>query len=87
MSWRAVFLDGPLAGPNHDRTFAAADPCDRLWLARVPEDDGRVGPDTWSVVGSVPGTGRPADWWPGQVEYARDTVLSDAACAVFRFVG
>jgi hypothetical protein len=78
MSWRACFLDGPLAGPEHDRRFAAAGILARVWLARVPDDaDGRVGPEVWSVVGSLPGAGPPEDPWPDQVEYVLDPELSD----------
>jgi hypothetical protein len=93
VSWRASFLDGPLAGPEHDRRFAAAAVHRRLWLARVPDEDGRVGPEVWSVVGTLPGGGRPAEAWPDQVEYVLDPDLSETdppqggAFAVFRLAG
>lgn len=86
MSWRACFLDGPLAGADHDRMFAAPQVADRLWLAQVPDEGGRLGPGVWSVVGSLPGGGEPWEVWPEQVEYVRDPDLSDAGAgfAVFR---
>ncbi|HEU0316819.1 MAG TPA: hypothetical protein VFR49_05785 [Solirubrobacteraceae bacterium] len=94
MSWRAYFLDGPAAGPEHDRRFAATRVHRRLWLAQVPDEDGRIAPEAWSVVGSLPGAGPPAEPWPGQVEYALDPDLSDLEAeghggdgfAVFRLV-
>lgn len=93
MSWRVAFLDGPLAGPDHDRRFASAGVHERLWLAQVPDEDGRVGPEVWSVVGTLPGSGRPAEEWPGQVEYVLDAELSQLeplageSFAVFRLAG
>jgi hypothetical protein len=93
VSWRACFLDGPAAGPEHDRRFAATRVHRRLWLAQVPDEDGRIAPEAWSVVGSLPGAGPPAEPWPGQVEYALDPDLSDLdppsdgdGFAVFRLV-
>ena len=91
MSWRACFLDGPLAGREHDRRFAAPEISERLWLAQVPDDDGRLGSLVWSVVGRVPGGRPPAGDWPGMVEYVLDPELSETrpqppadAFAVFR---
>jgi hypothetical protein len=77
MSWRACFFDGPLAAPEHDRRFATAQIHHRVWLAQVPDDDGRIGSDVWSLVGSLPGSGPPVKPWPGQVEYVLDPALSD----------
>jgi hypothetical protein len=93
VSWRACFLDGPLAGAEHDRRFAAAEVHHRLWLAQIPDEDGRLGPEVWSLVGSLPGTGAPGEDWPAQVEYVLDPDLSDLdppagdGFAVFRVAG
>ena len=94
MSWRACFLDGPLAGGEHDRRFAAPEISERLWLAQVPDDEGRIGSLVWSVVGRVPGGRPPSEDWPGMVEYVLDPELSDPggpsaveAFAVFRLAG
>jgi hypothetical protein len=92
VSWRAAFLNGPLAGPEHDRRFASAAVHERLWLAQVPDADRRVGAEVWSVVGTLPGSGRPIEEWPEQVEYELDAELSQLdppageGFAVFRLV-
>ena len=64
MTWRGVFIDGPLAGPDHDRMFMGS------WqseLYLMPMDD--VG-DGWVLVGTdhIP----PDVAWPGQVHYVRN---------------
>jgi hypothetical protein len=60
VSWRAVFSDGPLAGPEHDRTFMGAW-CSELYFFHLPDHG-------WVLVG----TDQFNDRWPGQVRYVRN---------------
>lgn len=68
MTWLAVFDDGPLAGPAHDRMFMGA------WqreLYFIPHPSSN---DDWVLVGTdaIP----PDSPWPGQVHYIRDDARS-----------
>lgn len=65
MSWRAEFMDGPLAGPDHVRTLMAPDPPERMAFAPLP---GMSWGDGWIVVG-VDGLIDQQPAWPGQVVY------------------
>lgn len=61
MSWRAVFIDGPLAGEEHtDRLFFGAWQRE-LRFAPIPDTG-------WILVG----TDAFDDHWPGQVTYVRN---------------
>lgn len=64
MSWRALFVDGPMAGPEHDRVFLGA------WqreLYFIPHPD--VG-DGWILIGTDHFRAIPD--WPEQIHYVRN---------------
>lgn len=65
MSWRALFVDGPMEGRQHDRVFMGECPA-VLYFAAIENAPG----DGWIVVGLE---GLPPDPpWPGQVCYLRN---------------
>lgn len=64
VSWRAVFVDGPLEGKEHDRLMMGK------WqreLRFCPDPSGSVH-DGWMLVG----TDAFNDHWPGQIDYVRN---------------
>lgn len=67
MSWRAVFVDGPLAGVDHDRMFMGG------WQRELRFMPSPVGSnDGWLLVG----TEAFDDHWPGQITYVRNDARS-----------
>ena len=76
MAFRAVFEDGPLAGPEHERTMMAPSVPERLYFVPQPWDQFPRSGDGWIVVGMVPGV-VPDPPWPGQEEYVLDVARTD----------
>ena len=68
MSWRAVFVNGPLAGKDHDRLFMGA------WQRelRFTPDPTDTQPDGWILVGLESFD----DHWPNQITYVRNDARS-----------
>lgn len=69
MSWRAVFVDGPLAGVEHDRLFMGS------WRSELYFT--HLTPVGWVLVG----TDQFNDHWPGQVHYVRNDERSSLIAA------
>lgn len=69
MPFVARFVDGPLAGADHERVFIGADRLDCLYLCPNPVPSSALG---WILIGYEPGLAPDADApWPGQVRYQR----------------
>lgn len=74
MSWDVTFADGPLVGPEHDRTFMGYLPYE-IWLIPMLDHG-----DEWVVIATDGDVPDPP--WEGQVHYIRragsETVFEQA---------